>query len=118
MFWDDFDRDRFRMLLRRVTAKFDWQMHAWCLMGTHFHLLIQSEQQRMSAAMHWLAGVYAQGFNERWERKGHLFEESFGCRVVCDDDHFEKTVAYILDNPVRAGLCRDRSEWAWSWPRF
>ena len=82
VFVDDLDRDRFRMMLRRVVAKFDWRLHAWCLMGTHFHLLLQGERQRMSVGMHWLAGVYAQGFNARWERKGHLYEERFSSWIV------------------------------------
>ena len=118
VFLDDIDRDRFRMLLRRVVAKLDWQLHAWCLMGTHFHLLIQAELARVSVGMHWLAGVYAQGFNERWVRKGHLYEERFGCWVIRDEDHFQAAVEYILNNPVRAGLCKNRCDWPWSGPKY
>src|SRR5215510_1027221 len=68
--------------------------------------------------MHRLAGLYAQGFNERWVRKGHLYEERFSCWVIRDDDHFHNAVEYILNNPVRADLCKHRQDWRWSFPRF
>jgi len=118
MFVDDLDRERFRLLLSRTDAMFEWELHAWCLMGTHYHLLIQGPREQVSAGMHRLAGLYAQGFNCRWERKGHLFEERFSSRLIRDDDHFRNAVDYILNNPVRAGLCKDRRDWKWSWPRF
>src|SRR5436305_14225808 len=69
VFLDDDDRERFRLLLRRVTSMFEWELHAWCLMGPHFHLLVQASRENLSAGMHRLAGLYAQGFNARWERK-------------------------------------------------
>jgi len=98
--------------------RFGWYLHAWCLMGTHFHLLIEAPLPRISAGMHRLAGLYAQGFNKRWARKGHLYEERFSCWVIRDEQHFRSTIEYILDNPVRAGLCADRGDWQWNCPRF
>jgi putative transposase len=118
IFHDEVDRERFRSLVERGVDRFGWRLHAWCLMGTHFHLLIEAPLPRISAGMHRLAGLYAQGFNKRWARKGHLFEERFSCWVIRDAQHFLSTIEYILDNPVRAGLCADRRDWQWSWPRF
>jgi REP element-mobilizing transposase RayT len=65
VFVDDMDRERFRLLLSRTAAMFEWELHAWCLMGTHYHLLIQGPREQVSAGMHRLAGLYAQGFNCR-----------------------------------------------------
>lgn len=118
MFLDDSDRERFMLLLGRVTDRFGWQTHAWCLMGTHFHLLIEAPLDRLSAGMQRLAGIYAQEFNRRWARKGHLYEERFTSWVIRDGDHYRNAFEYILNNPVRAGLCADRQDWPWSWPRF
>ena len=65
-----------------------------------------------------LNGLYAQDFNRRHGRKGHLYEERFTTRVVDEERHFWATVNYIIENPFRAGLCADPRDWLWNWPRF
>ena len=63
--------------------------------------------------MHGLNFRYAQRFNERHDRVGHLFQGRFGARAVEGDEHFHAVGAYVLDNAVRAGLCASRDEWRW-----
>ena len=93
-------------------------MIAWCLMGTHFHLVAECDLEQLSLAVHRLNCLYAMYFNRRHNRRGHLFENRFSAWVVWDEPHLESTVGYVLENPVRAGLCRQASEWRWSWPRL
>ena len=100
-----------------MTKRFEWRVICWCLMDTHFHLVIEADRELMSVAVHRLACLYAMYFNKRHERRGHLFENRFSSRIIWDDGHLEKTFDYVLDNPVRAGLCSTSSEWLWSWPR-
>ncbi|MDP9317716.1 MAG: transposase [Actinomycetota bacterium] len=114
---DDSDRLRFIWQLEEVTKRFGWRVVCWCLMDTHFHVVIEADQKQMSVAMHRLACLYAMYFNKRHERRGHLFENRFSSWIVWDDKHLEATIEYVLDNPVRAGLCRTSAEWPWSWPR-
>jgi putative transposase len=83
-------------------------------MTTHYHLLLTAEQENLSKAMQRLNGKYARWFNGRHGRWGHLFGERFASWVVDDEDHFDNTVEYILQNPVRAGLCRRAEDWPWS----
>jgi putative transposase len=64
--------------------------------------------------MHRLNGLYAQGFNNRYERSGHLFQNRFGARLIDDDRKLENVCAYVLDNPVRAGLTATAEGWPWS----
>lgn len=64
--------------------------------------------------MRQLNGVYAQSFNRRHARVGHLFQGRYRARVVQADAHLLSAVRYILRNPVRAGLCHDPGEWRWS----
>jgi hypothetical protein len=64
-----------------------------------------------------LNGVYAQRFNRRHGRRGHLFGDRFWASVV-EDDHDVRAARYILLNPVRAGLCELPEEWRWSWSRY
>jgi putative transposase len=114
VFRDDEDRRRFLHLLGRAVERHDWTCHAFCLMGTHYHLVVQATRDDVSAGIQWLNGTYAQSFNRRHERWGHLFGARFGSWVVDRDEHLAATCRYVLQNPVRAGLCRNAEDWAWS----
>jgi REP element-mobilizing transposase RayT len=115
---DDLDREAFRRLLEQTVEMFGWQLHAWCLMGTHYHLLVEAPRERLSAGMHRLNGLYAQRFNRRHGRKGHLYEERFSSWLIDDQRHVQATVGYIVHNPVRARLCDVASKWPWRWPKL
>jgi putative transposase len=118
IFDDDFDRRRFVWQLNEVSERFGWRVIAWCLMGTHFHLVVECDVEQLSLALHRLNCLYAMYFNRRHKRRGHLFENRFSSWVVVDEAHLEATVGYVLENPVRAGLCGQASEWGWSWPKL
>lgn len=66
--------------------------------------------------MHWLNGAYARRFNRRHARRGHLFAERFSAYLVESDRHFEAACRYVIENPVRAGLCPSVGDWLWSGP--
>ena len=55
--------------------------------------------------MQWLNGIYAQGFNRRHAREGHLFGSRYGSRALDSEEYVERVCDYVLDNPVLAGLC-------------
>ncbi len=114
LFRDDSDRGRFIALLTQTVRTLRWSCHAYCLMTTHYHLLVETSQASLSKGMHRLNGVYAQGFNKRHARKGHVFEERFSAFVVESDEHFVAACQYVLGNPVRAGICDLAEDWPWS----
>ena len=116
VFRSDYDRYAFLALLRKVTEEAAWRIHCWCLMSTHYHLLVVVPDQpaRVSWAFQKLNSVYAREFNARHRRRGHVFGERFTDTCVETDRHARNTVSYILDNPVRAGLVRHFEEWNWS----
>jgi putative transposase len=114
IFVDDVDRRRFNQLLGESISRHRWLCHVYCQMGTHYHFVVDTLRERLSAGMHHLNGQYAAWFNARHGRRGHLFENRYSSWIVLDDEHFEKTLEYVLDNPVRAGLCRVRDDWPWS----
>jgi REP element-mobilizing transposase RayT len=117
VFVDDVDRAAFVRLLWQSTAQFRVSVHGWCLLGTHFHLICRCRQEELSLAMHRLNGLYAQNFNRRHGRRGHLFEERFSAWVLESDAHLHASIRYVIQNPVAAGLCREPRDWSWSWPR-
>src|SRR5262249_59579291 len=63
------------------------------------------------------SGFYAQPYTRRYGRKGHLFGDRFWSGLIEDDDQFRDTCAYVLANPVRAGLCVEPADWPWNGSR-
>ncbi len=114
IFLDDSDRAIFVSLLARITTLLAWTCHAYCLMPNHYHLLVETKLPNLSRGMQRLNGLYAQGFNERHGRSGHLFQGRFWSSLIDDEDHFMGIALYVLHNPVRAGLCELATEWPWS----
>lgn len=114
IFIEDLDRLDFLDLLRSTVNRSSWQLHAYCLMGTHYHLLLEATRERLSEGMQRLNGVYALRFNRRYGLRGHLFETRYSSYVVSSESHLEAAVNYILENPVRAGLCSEIGAWRWS----
>jgi REP element-mobilizing transposase RayT len=114
IFVADLDRLDFLALLETTRLRCGWNIHAHCLMGTHYHLVVESPRDQLSAGMQQLNGVYALRFNRRHARKGHLFAERFSSYALRDDRHLAAAVEYILQNPVKAGLCTDARDWPWA----
>jgi REP element-mobilizing transposase RayT len=83
-------------------------------MTSHYHLIVETEQPDLSLGMKLVNGRYAQLFNRRHDRDGHLFKGRYSVFVIEGDSHFEASCRYVLENPVRAGLCESPSDWRWS----
>jgi REP element-mobilizing transposase RayT len=115
---DDDDRRFFLRVLASVFRRFGWRCHALCLMGNHYHLVLDTTVARLSGGMHVLNGRYAAEFNRKYDRYGHLFGDRFGTRLIRDETHLASACAYVVLNPVRAGLCATAAEWPWSWSRY
>jgi REP-associated tyrosine transposase len=114
IFLSDVDRYDFVDLLDSTIRRFHWSCSVYCLMGTHYHVVLQAARLDLSHGMRRLNGTYSKRFNRRHERRGHLFEGRFAAGVIRDDRHFEAACLYVLENPVRAGLCRAAKDWRWS----
>jgi putative transposase len=115
---DDDDRRIFFVRLGEVVSRFDWLVHAVCLMNTHYHLVLETTRLALSNGMKRLNGLYAQGFNDRYGRSGHLFGDRFWAGLIESDEYLEAACTYVIWNPVRAELCEDPEDWFWSWSRY
>lgn len=114
IFLDDGDRRRFLAILRSVVERLNVLCHAYCLMGNHYHLLLETPDANLSLAMRQLNGVYAQSFNRRYGRVGHLFQGRFTSRLVERETYLLAVSRYIVLNPVRADLVPSPADWTWS----
>jgi REP element-mobilizing transposase RayT len=108
------DRDYFLVLLERTVTRHRWRCHAYCLMGNHFHLAIETPEANLAAGMQYLKGRYATWFNKQNDREGALFERRYFGELVDTEAHAYELTRYIILNPVRAGLCAHPRDWRWS----
>lgn len=108
------DREYFLGLVASIVQKYGWQVHAYCLMGNHFHLVLDTPGANLSAGMRYLKGEYAQWLNAVAGREGALFERRFWARIALSEAYVLELARYIVLNPVRAGLVRAPEDWAWS----
>ena len=111
---DSEDRSRLVRLLALVVLRYDWRCHMYCVLGTHYHLVIGTPRANIDRGMQWLNAVYAKTFNERHERFGHLVAERYSSRVVDSEEYAVELCRYVPLNPVEAGLCESPQSWPWS----
>jgi len=114
LFVDDSDRRDFMRLLARTTRRYGWQLMGWCLMGTHYHLLVRTPAANLGAGMRDLNGSYARRFNERHGRYGSVFAERYADRVIRSHEHLVNALQYLALNPVHAKLVDRPERWRWS----
>ena len=77
IFLDDTDRHRFLETLGEACARTEWEVHAYCLMRNHFHLVMETPRANLSVGMQWLLGTYTARFNRRHRLFGHVFSGRF-----------------------------------------
>ena len=106
IFRDDEGRKLFLGTLGECCGKTDWQVHAWCLMPNHFHLVVETPRGNLVAGMKWFLGTYTARFNRRHKLFGHLFSGRYKALVVDGSGNgYLKTVCdYVHLNPARAKL--------------
>ena len=114
VFLDDDDRRHFLTLLAAAIRRFDVNCHAFCLMPNHFHLLLRIGEPTLGRTMQHLNSAYATWFNRRHRRVGHLFQGRFKAPLIEEGSYFRRAVRYVVQNPVRAGLCARCADWDWS----
>lgn len=111
---DDADRTAWVALLGEACMRFNWRLHAWCLMTNHFHLLVEVPEGNLSAGMRHLNGVWSQQFNRRHRRVGHVFQGRFKAILVERETYLRELARYVVLNPVRAGMVGDAVDYRWS----
>jgi REP element-mobilizing transposase RayT len=124
IFEDDEDQQRLLKTLTEACEKTGWQVHAYCLMRNHFHLVIETPQPNLVAGMKWLLGTYTSRFNRRHKEFGHLFSGRYKALIVDGSGNgYLKTVCdYVHLNPARAKVLKASeplSAFAWSsYPQY
>src|SRR5215470_4676031 len=119
IFNDDKDRVLFMETLGEACQKTDWQVHAWCLMSNHFHLVIETPRANLVDGMKWFLGTYTSRFNRRHKYSGHLFSGRYKSLFVdgSGNGYLKSVCDYVHLNPLRAKLLSRRqklADYRWS----
>ena len=89
-------------------------MVAYCLMGTHYHILLQTPDANVSRCMRHINGVYTQYFNRSHGLDGHLFRGRYKSILVDSDAYLLELLRYIHRNPIEAGIVNRLDSFQWS----
>jgi REP element-mobilizing transposase RayT len=114
IFEDDEDRTKFLETVNECRKISGYKLFGYCLMGNHIHMLIKEEKEPIELIFKRIGARYVYWYNWKYQRSGHLFQDRFRSEVVEDDGYFLTVLRYILQNPVKAGLTTNVSEYKWS----
>ncbi len=117
IFRDDEDRRRFLATVGEVCARTGWRMHAFVLMGNHYHFMLETPEPNLVAGMRWFQTTWTVRFNRRHRLSGHLFQGRYKAVVVEAAGYWGALSDYIHLNPVRArmvGLGDRLFDYRWS----
>ncbi len=100
IFKDDSDYRVFLDLLSKGTKRFPTEIHAYCLMGNHFHLIVRNVDGEMNWFIHWVVGQYVKVFNQKYEIDGPLFRDRYKSTVVDSEEYLVHLFNYVHRNPL------------------
>ena len=125
VFSDEKDCAKFVQLLSESLGRYEVELHAYVLMGNHYHLMATTRRANLSRWMHWLTTAYTVYFNWRHRRVGHLFQSRYKSILVEAEGYPLSLSRYLHLNPVRGkvvgrgdpGERRERLR-AWKWSSY
>jgi len=111
IFHTDHDWNKFISFMERVITRYNWTCHAYCLMGTHYHILLETPDANMVPGMKQLNQFYSQYYNWKYRRVGPVLQGRYKAYLVQKDEKFLDNSRYIVNNPVEANMVQHLSEW-------
>ncbi len=114
IFYNANDREKFLSRLSLLIKRYDFTLYAYCLMDNHTHFLIETGSTPLSKLMGEFLTHYVQGFNKRWNKKGHLLGDRYKSILVDKKQYLLVLVRYIHLNPVKAKIVALPEEYPWS----
>ena len=114
VFEDDTDKAKFIEIMAMVSREFKFNIHGFCLMDNHYHLLIETKRENLSLGMQQLNALYASYFNKRHDRVGHLWQDRFKSWYVFDKKVLFDLFHYIENNPLKANKAHKIGEYIYT----
>lgn len=113
-FSEDSHYKLFLTVLEESTSRFGIEIHSYCLMNNHYHLLVKTPLANLSRAMRHIDGVYTLRYNRLMQRDGPLFRGRYKSIVIDAENYLIAVSRYIHRNPVEANICKSVGDYKWS----
>ncbi|WP_244535207.1 transposase [Gracilibacillus kekensis] len=113
IFEDEEDKRKFIKTLAKYKEISGFEVYGYCLMDNHVHLLLEEIKESIPTALKRISSSYVYGYNKKYERIGHLFQDRYKSENVEDDTYFLTVLRYIHQNPLKAGI--GKSVWDSRW---
>jgi REP element-mobilizing transposase RayT len=107
----DDDARIFLQILGRTVVRFGWTCVGYCVMSNHYHFIVETQDESLARGLHRVNTSFARDYNDRHERRGHLFSERYFAQRIEREAHLLESCRYVDLNPIRAGICADPAEW-------
>lgn len=114
IFYDEEDYLRFintMMWYKRVS---DFELYCYCLMGNHIHLLLKEAGEPLEMIFRRIGASFVYWYNLKYDRTGHLFQDRYKSEAVDDKSYFFTVLRYIVQNPIKAGICLSPEDYPYS----
>lgn len=111
VFVDDSCYSKFYLLLEQAVSIYDFNIHAFCLMPNHYHILLETKYDNLPDIVRFLNLAYTKWFNTTHERIGHLWQGRYKSYFIYEDSHFWTVAKYIERNPIAANIVNDISKY-------
>ena len=98
------DKEMFLQIVNKTAMRLRVILHTYCLMDNHYHLLLETEEENLSSFMRIVNSNYAQYYNKRYHRSGHLWQDRYKSKYITSETYLYTALRYIESNPVEAGL--------------
>ena len=102
------------IVLERAVEKYELLLHAYCLMVTHYHLVVTTPEANIARGMQYLNSIYARAFNKRYGRLGHFVAARYSSKLIETEGHAYEVSRYVPLNPFRSELCMLPEDYPWS----
>lgn len=114
IFEDNEDYQKYLQTLKEFQGKSGYEIYAYCLMDNHIHLLIKETSEDLGIVFRRLGASYVYWYNWKYGRRGHLFQDRYKSEIVEADNYFLTVLRYIHQNPYKAGIVKNISDYPWS----
>ncbi len=111
IFFDEYDKVKFIEILSLTAKEYKFNIHSFCLMDNHYHILVENKKENLSDGMRQINSKYAIYFNRRYKRVGHLWQDRYKSWFVLDENYLFTLFKYIESNPVKAKMTRKIGEY-------
>lgn len=108
------DYEMFLQVVDEAWQRWQFELHAYCLMGNHYHLCLKTPEAKLARIMRQINGVYTQRFNRAHRRDGPLFRGRYKAMLIEAEEYLGSVVRYIHLNPVQAKLVQNPQDYSWS----